>query len=489
MTGADDEGPAAAVEDERGVPRVKADNAHQRGPSDAQPPLPAKAGRRPWVMALLGAAAVAGIGAGIAYYLYSLSYESTDDAFVDGHVVPVSARLSGHVAKVCVTDNQWVKQGALIAELDPHDFETRLAAAEAALAVARAGQKSRSIGVDVTEITSTAGVGEALAGVEGAKAAVETARAAVATARSQQAQAQAQLIATEAAVEQARADVLAAEARRQRAGTHLRRIESLVPERAASQDSLDEALAADRVAAADVAAMRQKVKAQQAAVKQVQAAVAAADSGVRQAESGVAARLAAQGIAEAQFAGSKSAPKQVAQGRSQTTAAEAEVAHAEAEVTQARLNLGYTRIYAPISGHVTRKSVEMGAYVQTGQPLLALVDPEVWVIANFKETQLARMRPGQPVSVAIDTCPGVKLAAHVDSVQRGSGARFSLLPPENATGNYVKVVQRVPVKVVFDDPQQVQQYALGPGMSVLPTVKVSEPGRINVAATGIQRSR
>jgi membrane fusion protein (multidrug efflux system) len=440
-------------------------------------------------MALLGAAAVAGIGAGVAYYLYSLSYESTDDAFVDGHVVPVSARLSGHVAKVCVTDNQWVEQGALIAELDPHDFEARLAAAEAALAAARAGQKSRSIGVDVTEITSTAGVGEALAGVEGAKAGVETARAAVATARSQQAQAQAQLIATGAAVEQAQADVLAAEARRQRAGTHLRRIESLVPERAASQDSLDEALAADRVAAADVAAMRQKVKAQQAAVKQVQAAVAAADSGVRQAESGVAARLAAQGIAEAQFAGSKSAPKQVAQGRSQTTAAEAEVAHAEAEVTQARLNLGYTRIYAPISGHVTRKSVEMGAYVQTGQPLLALVDPDVWVVANFKETQLARMRPGQPVSVAIDTCPGVKLAAHVDSVQRGSGARFSLLPPENATGNYVKVVQRVPVKVVFDDPQQVQQYALGPGMSVLPTVKVSEPGRINVAATGIHRSR
>ena len=153
------------------------------------------------------------------------------------------------------------------------------------------------------------------------------------------------------------------------------------------------------------------------------------------------------------------------------------LARAEAEVNQARLNLSYTKIYAPISGHVTRKSVEIGAHVQIGQPLLALVDPDVWVIANFKETQLAKMQPGQPVTVTVDTHPGVKLAAHVDSVQRGSGARFSLLPPENATGNYVKVVQRVPVKIVFDDLKQIEQYGLGPGMSVVPTVKIDEPGQ------------
>ena len=143
--------------------------------------------------------------------------------------------------------------------------------------------------------------------------------------------------------------------------------------------------------------------------------------------------------------------------QSQTSVAEAEVDRAKAEVEQARLNLTYTKIHAPISGHVTRKSVEMGAYVQTGQPLLALVDPDVWAIANFKETQLAKMRPGQPVTVSLDTHPGVALAAHVDSLQRGSGARFGLLPPENATGNYVKVVQRVPAKIVFDDPTQLRQ--------------------------------
>ncbi len=149
---------------------------------------------------------------------------------------------------------------------------------------------------------------------------------------------------------------------------------------------------------------------------------------------------------------------------------------AEAEAAQARLNLSYTKIYAPISGHVTRKSVEVGTHVQVGQPLLALVDPDIWVLANFKETQLAKMQPGQPATVTVDTHPGVKFAAHVDSLQRGSGARFSLLPPENATGNYVKVVQRVPVKIVFDDLKQIEQYELGPGMSVVPTVKIDEPG-------------
>jgi membrane fusion protein (multidrug efflux system) len=438
---------------------------------------------------LVFVAAVAAIGGGVTYYLYSLSYESTDDAFLDGHVVAVSPRVAGHVAKVYVTDNQWVKQGDLLAELDPRDFEASLAAAEATLTEARAGQKSHSIGADVTEITSTAGVDEASAGVEGARAAVVTAQAAVATAKSQQAQAQAQLAAVQAGQKQAEADLVAAEARQQRADTFLKRIAALVPVHAASQDTLEEANASQRVAAADVAAVRQRIAAQEAAVRQAEAAVEAAASGVRQAESGVAAQEAALGRAEAHRAGTKSAPKQVAQSRSQTTGAEAAVAHAEAEAQQARLNLSYTKIYAPISGHVTRKSVEIGTHVQLGQPLLALVDPDIWVIANFKETQLAKMQPGQPVTVTVDTHPGVRLAAHVDSIQRGSGARFSLLPPENATGNYVKVVQRVPVKIVFDDPKQIEPYALGPGMSVVPTVKIDEPGQSSAASAEARASR
>jgi membrane fusion protein (multidrug efflux system) len=486
----DGERVATAVKENMHMPqRLKIDPGRQHEPADIEPAEPAKPGRRPWVWALLGVAAVAGIGVGVAYYLYSLAYESTDDAFVDGHIAAVSPRVAGHVAKVYVTDNQWVDQGTLLAELDPRDFEARLAAAEATLAEARAGQKSRSIGADVTEITSNAGVDEASAAVEGARAAVETARAAVATARSQQAQAQAQLGVIEAGLKQAQADLVAAEARQQRADGYLKRIAALVPEHAAAQDTLDEAVAAAGVAAADVAAVRQRIMAQEAAVRQAEAAVTAAESGVRQAESGVAGQQAALGRAEAQRAGTKSAPKQVAQSHSQTDAAGAEVAHAEAEAQQARLNLSYTKIYAPISGHVTRKSVEIGTHVQVGQPLLALVDPDLWLIANFKETQLAKMQPGQPVTVTIDTHPDVKLSAHVDSLQRGSGARFSLLPPENATGNYVKVVQRVPVKIVFDDPKQVEQYGLGPGMSVVPTVKIDEPGRTTVAASGVATAR
>jgi membrane fusion protein (multidrug efflux system) len=470
------DGAGVEVREEHVALRVKADDAQEQQPSGAGPQPPVKPGRRPWVLALLAAAAVVGIGGGVAYYLYALSYESTDDAFVEGHVVAVSPRVAGHVVKVYVSDNQWVKEGDLLAELDPRDFEARLAAAEASLAAARAGENTRSIGADVTKITTTAGMDEASASVEGARAAVETARAAVATAKSQHAQALAQLAASQAGEKQAEADLLAAEARQQRADAFMKRIQALVPEHAASQDSLEEAIAAQRVAAADVAAVRQRVTAQAAAVKHAEAAVAAADSGVRQAESGVAGQQAALGRAEAQRAGAESAPKQVDQSRSQTTAAKAEVARAEAEARQARLNLSYTKIYAPISGHVTRKGVEIGTHVQIGQPLLALVDPDVWVTANFKETQLARMQPGQPVTVTVDTHPGVRLAAHVDSIQRGSGARFSLLPPENATGNYVKVVQRVPVKIVFDDLRQIEQFGLGPGMSVVPTVKIDEPG-------------
>jgi membrane fusion protein (multidrug efflux system) len=482
-------GSVVEIDHKHVVQRLKADDAQERHPSDSEPDHPVKAGRRPWVWALAAAAAVAGIGAGVSYYIYSLSYESTDDAFIEGHIVAISPRVPGHVAKVYVTDNQWVRQGELIAELDPRDFEARLAAAEAGLSAARAGRKSRSIGADVTEITSAAGVDEASAGVEGAGASVEMARAAVATAKSQEAQAQAQWAAAQAGLKQAQADLVAMEARQLRAGALLKRIQALVPQRAASQDSLDEAVAGEQVAAADVSAVRQRIMAQEAAVRQAEAAVTAAQSGVRQAESGVAAQQGALGRAEARRAASRSAPQQVAESRSQTDVAEADAARAEAEAKQARLNLSYTKIYAPISGHVTRKSVEMGAYVQVGQPLLALVDPDLWVIANFKETQLAKMRPGQPVTVTVDARPGVNFAAHVDSLQRGSGARFSLLPPENATGNYVKVVQRVPVKIAFDDPKQVEKCALGPGMSVLPSVKVSEPGTTSVAAAGISASR
>jgi membrane fusion protein (multidrug efflux system) len=346
----------------------------------------------------MSAAAVAATGAGVAYYIHCLAFESTDDAFIEGHIAPVSSRVAGHVAKVCVEDNQLVEQGELLAELDPSDFATRLAAAEAALQVAQATSKAHAKGVAVAK----------------------------------------------AEWEQTKADLVAAEAREVNAKARLRRVAALVPDHAASRESLDEATAAAQVARADVTAMREKINSKQSAIEQATAAVKATEGSARQ---------------------------------------------AEAELKQARLNHCYTKVYAPIFGRVTRKSVEVGAFIQVGQPLLALVDPDVWVIANFKETQLAKMRPGQRVIVTIDTHGDAKFAAHVDSVQLGSGARFSLLPPENATGNYVKVVQRVPVKIVFDDLKQIEHYGLGPGMSVVPTVNIDEPGRTAIAATKVSTSR
>jgi membrane fusion protein (multidrug efflux system) len=465
--------------EEQPLPHTGARRTEQPRRDDDQSSLPPKPGRRTKTWVAIGSLVIVTVAVSVAYYLYALGHESTDDAFIEGHVVPISPRVAGHVAKVCVNDNDLVAAGQVLVELDPADFETRLAAATAALQAASAGQTSRTIGADVTQITSSAGVEEASAGVEGAKAELDTARAAVFTAQSQQAQAQALLTAAQAATEQAQAEVRAAEAQRQLAGIYLGRIRDLAPKHAVSQESLDEAEAKDRVAEAQLAAARQRVSAQQAAVKQAQAAVAATESSLHQAESAVTARLAGLRRAEAMLDSAKSAPKQVEQSHSQTNVAKAEAARARAEVRQAELNIGYTKIIAPVAGRVTRKSVEPGAYVQVGQPLLALVEPNVWVVANFKETQLTKMRQNQAVSVAVDVYPGVRFAAHVDSIQRGSGAYFSLLPPENATGNFVKVVQRVPVKIMFDDPRQVEQYSLGPGMSVVPTVDlrtVESPG-------------
>ncbi|MGO8688684.1 MAG: efflux RND transporter periplasmic adaptor subunit [Thermoguttaceae bacterium] len=457
-------------------PSLAPRKAERAGSPGAPPDRPPQPSRRPWVWALLCALGIAGVAGGTAYYyFFILGYESTDDAFIAGHVVSVSPRVAGHVSAVHVTDNQWVEAGDPLVDLDPSDFQARLAAAEAALQAARAGQRSRTFGADVTEITSSAGEDEAAAAVEGAKADVTTARAAAATAQSQQAEAQAQLAATQAALEQAHSEVRAADARHQHTASYIERIKDLVPKHAVAQEAYDEAVAKDRVAEAELSAAGQRVIAQEAAVKQAEAAVAAAQSGLRQAEAALEARVAGQQRAKAHLAAAKSAPQQVDQSRSQTHVAQFEAARAEAERTQAALKLSYTAIRAPVAGHVSRKNVEPGDYVEVGQPLVALVEPDVWVVANFKETQLTNMRVGQPVSVEVDVYPGVKFAAYIDSIQRGSGAYFSLLPPENATGNYVKVVQRVPVKIRFKDPKQVAQYLLGPGMSVVPTVDIRAP--------------
>ncbi len=386
---------------------------------------------------------------GIPYYIHSLSHESTDDAFIDGNIVPISPRVAGHVAHIYVKDNQWVKAGDLLVELDPHDYKARLDAAEAALTAAKAADRARKVAVELTTITSTSGLREAKDNLEAAKAAVQKARA--------------RLALSKASLEQARAEALSARARHQLDATNLKRYKEMAKTKTVSPQDLDNARATEQISAAGLTAAEKRIDTQKALVREAEAALKAAEADQRQAS----ARLDA----------ARSAPQRIRQSKSQAEVSSADIEKAKAGVAQARLNLSYTKIYAPSDGFVTKKGVQIGQFVQPGQSLMALVPRSVWVTANFKETQLTDMRPGQPVEISVDAYPDLTFHGHVDSIQHGSGARFSLLPPENATGNYVKVVQRVPVKIVFDRPEETAKVLLAPGMSVVPDVDVGAKGR------------
>lgn len=399
---------------------------------------------------------------GVPFILHAMSHEKTDDAFIEGTVVPISPRVSGYVSKVYVDDNQWVHAGDTLVELDASDFQARLNASEAA-------HQSRKINVNLTRVSSTSGLDEAKANVEAAKASVQSAQAKVSAAESGFTQAKAQLASAQATLAQLDAEVVSAEAQHQRDADDLKRYRKMAKDLIASQQQLDHAAAAERISAANLDAVKGRVEAQKMVVAQVEAGLKAARDNVEQSKAGVEFSNAQLSQAQARLAAAEAAPDQVAFSRSQADAA-------EAELQQARLNLSYTKLVAPCNGYVTKKSVEPGSYVQVGQPLMTIVPPDVWLIANFKETQLTHIQPGQAVDIAVDVYPGVTFKGHVDSIQRGSGARFSLLPPENATGNYIKVVQRVPVKIVFDNSRQLRDYMLSPGMSAVPDVDISAKG-------------
>ena len=241
---------------------------------------------------------------------------------------------------------------------------------------------------------------------------------------------------------------------------------------------------AEGVSAADLAAAEKKVETYRSMRRQAQAALKAAEDNRRRADAQVTASRAQLDQSGARLAAARSAPQLVAQSRSRADVSQADVERARAEAAQARLNLSYTRIYAPADGFVTKKAVEPGASIQVGQSLLAIVPRKGWVTANFKETQLTRMRPGQPVEIKVDAYPDITFKGHVDSIQHGTGARFSLLPPENATGNYVKVVQRVPVKIVFDASADTAKVLLAPGMSVVPDVDIAAAGGVKEKERG-----
>ena len=401
------------------------------------PPPPARSRLKVFITIALVVLATGGL---LAWWMLGSS-ESTDDAQIDGHIVPTAARVQGTVLRVHVQDNQEVKAGDLLVELDPRDYELACARAEAELADAKAAAQEAAAAVPVASATSTGHLSGARAGVQEAQAAIEAARASLNAATARRTAAEARVKVAETADRKAAAD--------------LARFEPLIKKEEISRAQYDAA-----VAAADTA---------QASLASARAAVAEADNDIARSQSLVAQAQAGLSGAEASARAAAAAPSQVEGSRAHASAAEARVQRAQAALEQAQLNVEYTKVRAARGGLVSRKTVEIGQIVQPGQPLLALVPlDDVWVTANFKETQLENMRAGQTARISVDAFDH-SFDGKVESIAAATGARFSLLPPENASGNFVKVVQRVPVKITLA-PGQNGERLLRPGMSVHVTV-------------------
>ena len=412
------------------------DHEAAQPPAEQHAPLPATERDLRWkrlrsrsprfrIVLILGAIVV--VVAVFFLWRYFASYEDTDDAQVDGHLNAISARVSGHVLKLLIEDNQYVELGTPLVQIDPKDYQVALDQAKADYADAVALANAAKVNVPITSVSTGSQISNTEAGVQNAQQGISAAK-------SQHAAAVAQLAAAEADNVKAQEDLL--------------RYKQLVDKQEISQQLYDQAVAT--------------AKADAAAVEAARASAAAAEKQVAQSQSRL---LQAQADARSASTG----PQQVASIRSRWESAEAQAAAKKAVLDQAQLNLSYTLIVAPVAGGVTNRTVEVGQNVSVGQELMKLINlDDIWVTANFKETQLKYMKVGQPVTIRLDS-NGKDYKGHVQSLAGASGAVTSLLPPENATGNYVKVVQRIPVKITFD-PDETKEHVLRPGMSVEPKV-------------------
>ncbi len=406
-------------------------------------------------------------------YYSSLKYVSTDDAFIDGKIVTISPKVAGHVAKVYVSDNQYVEAGELLLELFPDDYSADLDAAKAKLTSAQATYESSKLNIDLTSMSSNSEYDQARANLAAAEAEINIVKSQALSAVNERDQQKAKLDAALADLESAKMDMQAADEQHERDLHDLNRSQKLVGAGAISKREFDHAQTTEKISAASLSSAKKDLDSFKAQVELARAELMAAENNLLQTSRAIDEKVAEAAESRARLQAAASAPTQIARSKSMAEVDQADVQEAQANLKQAELNLSYTRIYAPVSGVVTSKNVEQGVYVKVGQSLLALVSKELWVTANFKETQLEHMHPGQTVNITVDAYPDIKITGKVDSIQHGTGAAFSLLPPDNATGNFVKVVQRVPVKIVFDNRTIVGGIVLGPGMSVVPEVNVS----------------
>jgi membrane fusion protein (multidrug efflux system) len=364
-------------------------------------------------------------------YRYMTSYESTDDAQVDGHINSVSARVSGHVVKLNVDDNQYVQAGTVLVEIDPTDYQLAYARARADFEDAKAAALAAGVNVPITSVNTSSQVSASEADVNSSRAGIQAAE--------QQFQA-------------SKAQLQEADANNVKAQNDLGRYKQLVEKQEISQQQYDQATAAAR--------------ASEAAVEAARAGADAAQQQVTQAEGKLVQ-------AQANFRNANTAPRQMQIIRARASEALAQAQRKKADLDQAQLNLEYTKVVAPVNGIVSDRTVEVGQNVAIGQELMKVINlDDIWITANFKETQLRGMKVGQRASIDVDAS-GRTYQGKVDSIAGASGARFSLLPPENATGNYVKVVQRIPVKIVLDHDSN-KDHQLRPGMSVEPKVWIRQ---------------
>jgi membrane fusion protein (multidrug efflux system) len=368
---------------------------------------------------------------GFFVYRYVTSYEDTDDAQVDGYINSISARITGHVTKLAIRDYEYVQPGQLLVELDPADYQVAYEQAKADFENARAAASAAGVNVPITSINTNSQVSFTSADVASARAGIAAAKQQFDAARDQRDE---------------------AEANNVKAQNDLVRYRQLVEKQEISQQLYDQAEAAAKSSAAAVSAARALADSAQSQIIQAQGKLAQAEANYRYAQT---------------------APRQMQISRSRAESAEAEVMQKKAALDQAQLNLQYTKVTSPVAGIVSDRTVEVGQNVAPGQELMKVIPlNDVWITANFKETQLRDMKVGLPVTIEVDA-NGRKYNGKVDSFAGASGARFSLLPPENATGNYVKVVQRIPVKIVLD-PGENKDQSLRPGMSVEPKVWIRQ---------------
>ena len=375
-------------------------------PSAEAAPAPRK--RRPFViLAVILALVLAGIGI---YMVATAGHEETDDAQIAADLVPIGSRVAGQVVKVNIVENQHVKRGDLLIEIDPSDYDARVQQAEAEVATAKAQAEAAQAQVEIVDATSKGGLASARAALSGSAAGVQSATA---------------------QMQAAKAESVHADAELKKAEIDLERARTLRAANAVSQERLDTAQIAYDAA--------------KAAKAQAEAQVALAEDTRRSAESRVG---------EARGRVSQSAPvaPQIAAARANADLANARIRSAEAALALAKLQLGYTKVVAPADGYASKLTVHAGQLVTMGQPLIQLVPNTTYVIANFKETQVGQMKVGQSAEIEVDALPGRKFEGKVESLAGGTGASFSLLPADNATGNFVKVVQRVPVRVAWVNP-------------------------------------